>query len=187
MPSASHVLIVNGRKVQQPVFVVGAPHSGTSVIARALKRSEGFHLTIGQGSVLRVVYAFARRPSMHHRPGPGRRDRHQGRLRARLADQLPQLPRVHRPVPRGHRPRRRALHNRARAGPVRRRDSRPRLLRRSPERGVPRRPDHPGHQGRPRRRRQHAQRPRRALLVQAQLRQRRQRVPQPVLRDRERG
>jgi hypothetical protein len=66
MPSASHVLIVNGRKVQQPVFVVGAPHSGTSVIARALKRSEGFHLTIGQGSVLRVVYAFARRPSMHH-------------------------------------------------------------------------------------------------------------------------
>jgi hypothetical protein len=65
MPSARHILIVNSRSVHQPVFVVGAPHSGADLIGRALKVSAGFHLTIGQPSVLRTVYAFARRPSMH--------------------------------------------------------------------------------------------------------------------------
>jgi hypothetical protein len=65
MPSARHILVVNGRKVRQPVFVIGAPYSGTDLLARALKRSPGVHLTIGQPSVLRVVYAFARRPSIH--------------------------------------------------------------------------------------------------------------------------
>ncbi len=65
MPSARHILIVNSRNVQQPVFVVGAPHSGTDLIGRALKAAPAFHVTIGQPSVLRVVYAFARRPSMH--------------------------------------------------------------------------------------------------------------------------
>jgi hypothetical protein len=65
MPSARHILIVNSRSVHQPVFVVGAPHSGADLIARALKTSPSFHLTMGQPSVLRVVYAFARRPSMH--------------------------------------------------------------------------------------------------------------------------
>jgi hypothetical protein len=65
MPSARHILIVNARNVHQPVFVVGAPHSGTDLIGRALKAAPGFHVTIGQPSVLRVVYAFARRPSMH--------------------------------------------------------------------------------------------------------------------------
>src|ERR1700721_1504489 len=65
MPSARHILIVNSRSVHQPVFVVGAPHSGADLIGRALKASGGFHITIGQPSVLRVVYAFARRPSMH--------------------------------------------------------------------------------------------------------------------------
>jgi hypothetical protein len=65
MPSARHILVVNGRKVRQPVFVIGAPYSGTYLLARALKRSTGMHLTIGQSSVLRVVYAFARRPSLH--------------------------------------------------------------------------------------------------------------------------
>ena len=65
MPSARHILIVNGRKVQQPVFIIGAPHSGTHLLAGALKRSDGVHLTIGQSSVLRVIYAFARRPSIH--------------------------------------------------------------------------------------------------------------------------
>jgi Sulfotransferase family len=59
-----HILVVNGRKVRQPVFVLGAPHSGTDLVARALKRSDGFHVTMGQPSVLRVVYAFARRPSI---------------------------------------------------------------------------------------------------------------------------
>jgi Sulfotransferase family len=65
MPSARHILIVNSRSVHQPVFVVGTPHSGADLIGRALKASAGFHVTIGQPSVLRVVYAFARRPSMH--------------------------------------------------------------------------------------------------------------------------
>jgi Sulfotransferase family len=65
MPSARHILIVNSRSVHQPVFVVGAPHSGADLIGRALKTSAGFHVTMGQPSVLRVVYAFARRPSMH--------------------------------------------------------------------------------------------------------------------------
>jgi hypothetical protein len=59
-----HILVVNGRKVRQPVFVLGAPHSGTDLVARALKRSAGFHVTMGQPSVLHVVYAFARRPSI---------------------------------------------------------------------------------------------------------------------------
>jgi Sulfotransferase family len=65
MPTARHILVVNSRSVHQPVFVVGAPHSGADLIGRALKASAGFHVTIGQPSVLRVVYAFARRPSMH--------------------------------------------------------------------------------------------------------------------------
>jgi hypothetical protein len=65
MPSARHILIVNSRSVHQPVFVVGAPHSGADLIGRALKTSASFHVTMGQPSVLRVVYAFARRPSMH--------------------------------------------------------------------------------------------------------------------------
>jgi hypothetical protein len=59
-----HILVVNGRKVRQPVFVIGAPHSGTDLVARALKRSTGFHITIGQPSVTHVVYAFARKPSI---------------------------------------------------------------------------------------------------------------------------
>ena len=59
-----HILVVNGRKVRQPVFVLGAPHSGTDLVARALKRSAGFHVTMGQPNVLHVVYAFARRPSI---------------------------------------------------------------------------------------------------------------------------
>jgi hypothetical protein len=61
---STHILVVNGRKVRQPVFVLGAPHSGTELVARALKRSTGFHVTMGQPSVLHVVYAFARRPSI---------------------------------------------------------------------------------------------------------------------------
>jgi hypothetical protein len=65
MPSARHILVVNSRSVHQPVFVVGAPRSGADLIGRALKASAGFHITIGQPSVLRVVYAFARRPSMY--------------------------------------------------------------------------------------------------------------------------
>lgn len=69
MPTRPHILVVNGRKVQQPVFVIGAPHSGTDLLARALKRSAGFHLTIGQPSVMSVVYAFARSPSIQRGRG----------------------------------------------------------------------------------------------------------------------
>jgi hypothetical protein len=64
MPSR-HILIVNARKVTQPVFVIGAPHSGAEAVGRALKISPGFHVTVGQRNVLQAVYAFARKPSMY--------------------------------------------------------------------------------------------------------------------------
>ena len=60
-----HILIVNARNVAQPVFVIGAPHSGAESVGRALKISPGFHVTIGQQVVLQAVYGFARRPSLH--------------------------------------------------------------------------------------------------------------------------
>jgi hypothetical protein len=69
MPPRPHILVVNGRKVSQPVFVIGAPHSGTDVLGRALKRSPGFHVTIGQEAVQGVVYAFARSPSIQRGRG----------------------------------------------------------------------------------------------------------------------
>jgi hypothetical protein len=64
MPPRPHILVVNGRKVRQPVFVIGAPHSGADLLGRAVKQSKGFHLTIGQDAVQSVVYAFARSPSI---------------------------------------------------------------------------------------------------------------------------
>ncbi|MFB8770420.1 sulfotransferase [Nocardiopsis alba] len=60
----SYILVVNGTKVQRPVFVLGAPHSGVPVIARALSRAPGFHLCAGSPGVLNTVYAVARRPSL---------------------------------------------------------------------------------------------------------------------------
>lgn len=60
----AHILVVNGRKVHQPVFVLGTPWSGTELLARSLKRSPGFHLTMGQRWVLPVVHGFARSPSI---------------------------------------------------------------------------------------------------------------------------
>src|SRR6266702_3078016 len=59
MRAIRHILVVNGQKVRQPVFVLGAPHSGTGLLALALKRSNEFHLTIGRPNVLRVSDAFA--------------------------------------------------------------------------------------------------------------------------------
>ena len=59
-----HILVVNGRKVRHPVFVIGAPHAGTEMLARAFKRTPGFHMTLGQRWVLPVVQAFARTPSL---------------------------------------------------------------------------------------------------------------------------
>jgi hypothetical protein len=64
MPARPHILVVNGRKVRQPVFAIGAPHSGADLLGRALKRSRGFHITIGQEAVQKLVYAFARSPSI---------------------------------------------------------------------------------------------------------------------------
>jgi hypothetical protein len=69
MAPRPHILVVNGRKVRQPVFVIGAPHSGADLLARALKSSPGFHVTIGQRSVMSVVYAFARSPSIQRGRG----------------------------------------------------------------------------------------------------------------------
>src|SRR5215471_9137501 len=62
--SRPHILVVNGRKVRHPVFVIGAPRAGTEMLARAFKRTPGFHMTLGQRWVLPVVQAFARTPSL---------------------------------------------------------------------------------------------------------------------------
>ena len=69
MPARPHILVVNGRKVRQPVFVIGAPHSGTDLLARALKQSAGFHVTMGKPAVVSVVHAFARSPSIQRGRG----------------------------------------------------------------------------------------------------------------------
>ncbi|MGI5200989.1 sulfotransferase [Spirillospora sp. CA-108201] len=67
MRSTPHILVINGTKVRRPVFILGAPHSGAELLARAVKRSPGFHLTTGRPDVLRVTYAFARQPSIAER------------------------------------------------------------------------------------------------------------------------
>ncbi|MEW9531137.1 sulfotransferase [Microbispora sp. NPDC049125] len=72
MRPPTHILVVNGVKVRRPVFVVAAPHSGADLLGRALKRSPGFHITMGRGPVARVVYAFARRPSIARSGGAPR-------------------------------------------------------------------------------------------------------------------
>lgn len=59
-----HILVVNGRKVRHPVFILGAPRSGRQMLATAVKRSGGFHMTLGQRPVLPVVHAFARSPAL---------------------------------------------------------------------------------------------------------------------------
>ncbi|PSL00263.1 sulfotransferase family protein [Murinocardiopsis flavida] len=64
MKQSPYILVVNGAKVRRPVFVLGAPHSGVGLLAHALSRSPGFHLTTGHEGVLRAVYAVARRPSV---------------------------------------------------------------------------------------------------------------------------
>ncbi|MEU3016932.1 MULTISPECIES: sulfotransferase [unclassified Nocardiopsis] len=64
MKQPSYILVVNGTKVERPVFVLGAPHSGVPVIAHALARAPGFHLGAGSPGVLNAVYAVARRPSL---------------------------------------------------------------------------------------------------------------------------
>ena len=132
------------------------------------------------------------RPAPVHVPGPdaGRRHGHQGCLRAGLAGHLAQLPGMQPRVPGRRRARRRCRRPvRGGAGPgaVRRREPGPHLLRGGPHLRVSRRTDHPGHQGRPGRGDQHARRSRGHVLVPAELRERRHRVPQPVLRRRNRG
>lgn len=71
MRSTPHILVINGTKVRRPVFILGAPHSGAELLARAVKRTPGFHLTTGRPGVLRVTYAFARRPSIAAERGKG--------------------------------------------------------------------------------------------------------------------
>lgn len=63
------ILVVNGIKVRRPVFLLGAPHSGADLLARALKRAPGFHLTTGRPNVAHVLYAFARKPSISRTSG----------------------------------------------------------------------------------------------------------------------
>src|SRR5450756_385078 len=60
-----HILIVNARNVTQPVFVIGAPHSGEESVGRALKISPGFRVTCGRQCVLQAVYGVARRLSLY--------------------------------------------------------------------------------------------------------------------------
>ncbi|MFC3996477.1 sulfotransferase family protein [Nocardiopsis sediminis] len=64
MKQPPYILLVNGTKVDRPVFVLGAPHSGVDLIARALGRAPGFYLGSGDPGVLSAVYAVARRPSI---------------------------------------------------------------------------------------------------------------------------
>ncbi|MBE2997749.1 sulfotransferase [Nocardiopsis sp. HNM0947] len=64
MKQPSYILVVNGTKVQRPVFVLGAPHSGVPVIAGALARATGFHLGGGSTAVLNAVYSVARNPTL---------------------------------------------------------------------------------------------------------------------------
>ncbi|WP_116026177.1 sulfotransferase family protein [Thermomonospora umbrina] len=71
MRPTPHILVINGTKVRRPVFILGAPHSGTHLLARAVKRTVGFHLTQGRPGVLRVTYAFARRPAIAAERGRG--------------------------------------------------------------------------------------------------------------------
>ncbi|WP_030167643.1 sulfotransferase [Spirillospora albida] len=71
MRSTPHILVINGTKVRRPVFVLGAPHSGTDRLARAVKHAPGFHLTMGRPAVLRTAYAFARQPGIAERRGRG--------------------------------------------------------------------------------------------------------------------
>ena len=103
-----HVLVVNGRKVRNPVFVLGAPCSAAPILARALKRSEGFHLTMGQRWVLPVSARLRAQPAAGPRPGGGGGDRAARRVRPGLAGQPALLPGMLRAVPgggrgRGHR------------------------------------------------------------------------------------
>ncbi len=189
MPSARHILIVNSRSVHQPVFVIGAPHSGAELIGRAVKASRSFHITIGEPSVLRVVYAFARRPSMDQgRPGAAA---------TVIRDAFAQAWQVN-----AHSCLDCTRECRAAAGlgadavgscvelrglETYGAEPRPHLLRGGAQLRVPRRPDRPGRQGRPGRGGCHAGRPGRDVLVPPQFREHRHRVPQSVLRNRNRG
>ncbi|GAA0935781.1 sulfotransferase [Actinocorallia libanotica] len=71
MRQTPHILVVNGTKVRRPVFLLGAPHSGTDLVARALRHSPGVHVTRGRAAVTKLVYAFARRPSIATERGRG--------------------------------------------------------------------------------------------------------------------
>ncbi|RNL86756.1 sulfotransferase [Halostreptopolyspora alba] len=71
MNQPPYILVVNGTKVRRPVFVLGAPHSGTNLIAHALRRAPGFHLGTGTPGVLNALYTVARRPSLAEESASG--------------------------------------------------------------------------------------------------------------------
>ncbi|MFW5418638.1 sulfotransferase [Nocardiopsis sp. CNT-189] len=64
MKQPPYILVVNGTKVRRPVFVLGAPHSGVGLLARALGRAPGLLLGSGHEAVMNAVYTVARRPSV---------------------------------------------------------------------------------------------------------------------------
>ncbi|QVQ53025.1 sulfotransferase [Spiractinospora alimapuensis] len=66
MTQQPYILVVNSRVVHRPLFLIGAPHSGVEVLARALGHCAGLYLTSGRPAVLQAIYALARRPSITH-------------------------------------------------------------------------------------------------------------------------
>ncbi|GAA4919628.1 sulfotransferase [Streptomonospora salina] len=74
MKQPPYILIVNGTKVRRPVFVLGAPHSGVQLVARALGKAPGFHVGAGHKAVQDAAYALARRPSIAEERASGTSD-----------------------------------------------------------------------------------------------------------------
>ena len=64
MKQPPYILVVNGAKVRRPVFVIGAPHSGTDLVAGALGRAPGVLLRAGHPAVSGAVYTVARKPGV---------------------------------------------------------------------------------------------------------------------------
>ncbi|MDS1272618.1 sulfotransferase [Lipingzhangella sp. LS1_29] len=71
MKHAPFILVVNETMVRRPVFVLGLPHSGIDLVAHAVRRSPGFHVTDAAPPVRRCAHALARRPSIATERGLG--------------------------------------------------------------------------------------------------------------------
>ncbi|KIH98929.1 sulfotransferase [Streptomonospora alba] len=90
MKQPPYILIVNGTKVRRPVFVLGAPHSGVHLVARALSKAPGFHIGAGHRAVQDAAHALARRPSIAEERASGTSDL----LRAAFAESWQLTPRT---------------------------------------------------------------------------------------------